>query len=319
VESTSAELSDEQSIAAPDAANSAPDAADPVPTMPDAPEEEDALAPADAGAEAEQPPIAEQARRGLTPSKVLRRTLGLYGASTVALAPIWEPERMGRVLRAVPAGARSVMLGVSNALHQMRTRHTLACLLSHEVMTDVTSDLLAQSIGAWRSLGPASKFAVDWQRVPRSTTASLLSDDFPFLIWSRYLWDAMEHVAELLRASALPRGLVRALSHPLSVALSKTAITQLVYESVSNLAYLAMQAAFRGGGRSEIVAQIRGKFFSVWVDGLLFWSAAHMVVFLMPIWWLQPIADNLFTLVFNTYLSTRAYESVEEDEGEVAE
>ena len=55
------------------------------------------------------------------------------------------------------------------------------------------------------------------------------------------------------------------------------------------------------------------KFWSVWRDGLVFWSGAHMVVFLMPIWWLQPIADKLFTLAFNTYLSLRAYEDDDDE------
>jgi hypothetical protein len=73
-----------------------------------------------------------------------------------------------------------------------------------------------------------------------------------------------------------------------------------------------VQALFRGGGRREIGEELASKFWSVWRDGLVFWTGAHMVVFLMPIWWLQPIADNLFTLAFNTYLSIRAYE----DDGE---
>ena len=36
---------------------------------------------------------------------------------------------------------------------------------------------------------------------------------------------------------------------------------------------------------------------------LVYWSCAHMVVFSMPFWWLQPITDNLATLFFNSYLS----------------
>jgi hypothetical protein len=50
---------------------------------------------------------------------------------------------------------------------------------------------------------------VDWQRVPRSTAASLLSDDFPFLIWSKYLWDVCATGARRLRP--LPLRPVRSL------------------------------------------------------------------------------------------------------------
>jgi hypothetical protein len=37
---------------------------------------------------------------------------------------------------AVPAAARRAVVGVGGWLHALRTGHTLACLLSHEVLTD---------------------------------------------------------------------------------------------------------------------------------------------------------------------------------------
>jgi hypothetical protein len=67
------------------------------------------------------------------------------------------------------------------------------------------------------------------------------------------------------------------------------------------------QALLRGGGMRAVGKELRSKLFDVWRDGLVFWSFAHVVVFSMPIWWLQPIVDNLFTLVFNTYLACVAY------------
>ncbi|KAJ1615824.1 hypothetical protein T492DRAFT_896756, partial [Pavlovales sp. CCMP2436] len=56
-----------------------------------------------------------------------------------------------------------------------------------------------------------------------------------------------------------------------------------------------------------VVAELQGKFFKCWCDGVIFWSAAHVVVFSMPFWWLQPIIDNTFTLFFNTYLAMLAH------------
>ena len=38
-------------------------------------------------------------------------------------------------------------------------------------------------------------------------------------------------------------------------------------------------------------------------DGVAFFSAANLLMFLLPVWWLQPVLDNLTCLVFNTYLS----------------
>ena len=54
-----------------------------------------------------------------------------------------------------------------------------------------------------------------------------------------------------------------------------------------------MRAGREGETRSRrIREEIRAKLFDVWRDGLVFWSAAHVVVFAMPIWWLQPIVEH---------------------------
>uniref|UniRef100_A0A7S0PXS7 Uncharacterized protein n=1 Tax=Coccolithus braarudii TaxID=221442 RepID=A0A7S0PXS7_9EUKA len=144
----------------------------------------------------------------------------------------------------------------------------------------------------------------------RSTIVSLASDDFPFLAWSRYLWVASERVTGAVRASSLTPGVVRVLTHPISVAVGKAIITQALYETTSNAAYLSMQAGLRGRGWRGVMAELRGKFWTVWRDGLIFWSGCFVVVFAMPIWWLQPIMDNLFTLFFNTYLAMMAYRPI---------
>ena len=85
---------------------------------------------------------------------------------------------------------------------------------------------------------------------------------------------------------------------------------ELLYETTSDSAYLAMQAALRGGGMRGVAAELRAKLWQLRRDGLLFWSAAHIVVFSMPLWWLQPIADNFLTLLFNVYQSLLAHREV---------
>ena len=75
----------------------------------------------------------------------------------------------------------------------------------------------------------------------RTATVSLLSDDLPFLVWSRLIWVWAEKAKAALRTSALAPRLIRALTHPATVTVAKTALTQLVYETSSDSAYLAMQ------------------------------------------------------------------------------
>jgi|EP00966_Prymnesium_polylepis_P219949 hypothetical protein len=255
-------------------------------------------------------------KRKAKPKRIFRRTAVLYAATTVAFSPIVEPSRVQRAIGGLLDLApplRSAVMAACRALYGLREAHTIEILLAHEVFTDVSADIIAQAIAA--DSDGSTAIAVDWPRVPRSAAASLISDDIPFLLWSKYLWELGERIIGRLRDSDLARSspvLVARLTHPVSVTLLKTAVTQLVYETTSNAVYLALQAAMRRGKPGEtrlkrIVAELRGKLFGVWRDGLIFWSAAHIVVFAMPIWWLQPIMDNLFTLMFNTYLAITAY------------
>ena len=59
--------------------------------------------------------------------------------------------------------------------------------------------------------------------------------------------------------------------------------------------------------------ELKEKLWTAWTDGLIYWSFAHMAVFLMPFWWLQPIADNVATLFFNSYLSLLSNGGLEND------
>ena len=49
--------------------------------------------------------------------------------------------------------------------------------------------------------------------------------------------------------------------------------------------------------------ELKEKFLGTWADGVLFFSATNVLMFLLPVWWLQPVVDNLACLAFNTYLS----------------
>ena len=73
----------------------------------------------------------------------------------------------------------------------------------------------------------------------------------------------------------------------------------------------------KGGGLRACGREIKAKLMTAWRDGLVYWSCAHLVVFSIPVWWLQPLADNVATLFFNAYLSVLANKEIDEDEVEV--
>ena len=68
-----------------------------------------------------------------------------------------------------------------------------------------------------------------------------------------------------------------------------------------------LQVILRGGGLQEVGAELRSKLFDVWRASLIFWLFAHAIVFSIPVWWLQPMVDNLFTFGFNVYLALAAH------------
>ena len=213
--------------------------------------------------------------------KLFGRTCGLYALLTVATSPLTEPSGIASALRVLrlPLGAsvRSALLSVAAGLYSVRQRFEWAILLWHEAFTSLSADLLAQAIEAphaeeheaeeeatatvgggdggssggagadsGRSTGGSggggrAERAVDWRRAARTATVSLLSDDLPFLVWSRLIWVWAEKAKAALRTSALAPRLIRALTHPATVTVAKTALTQLVYETSSDSAYLAMQ------------------------------------------------------------------------------
>ncbi|KAL3899812.1 MAG: hypothetical protein SGPRY_012581 [Prymnesium sp.] len=226
------------------------------------------------------PGFAVWGMREAEPHQIFLRTLAAYGVVTLLLSPLTEPilveQAVGKLLAMSPL-VHDFVMRACRALYALRTTYTLQVLLCHEVLTDVSADIVAQAV-ARRAEG-VNRMSVDWRRVPRSVVAAMFSDDIPFLLCS-------------------PK-LVVYLTHP-----------------VSNALYLALQAGMRGRGELDedcsrrIANELRMKFFSVWRDGLMFWSAAHIVVFAMPIWWLQPIVDNIFTLIFNVYLAIAAHRTI---------
>ena len=57
---------------------------------------------------------------------------------------------------------------------------------------------------------------LDWRRVGRSATVSWLTDDVPFALWARFMWDGFERLKPaLLSASFLPVWLRAALASPI--------------------------------------------------------------------------------------------------------
>ena len=167
-----------------------------------------------------------------------------YAAVTIATSPLTEPSGVESVLLGlrVPSALRSVVLAACRFLYRIRQDHTAVILIGHEAFTGMTADVLAQSIEGWHHASGESSSSsagadgddnahdahdgIDVVRVARTTTVSLVSDDLPFLLWSRYLWLAAERFKASVRGSSLAPGLVRALTNPVSMTLGKTAITR---------------------------------------------------------------------------------------------
>ena len=142
-------------------------------------------------------------RSKLQPKRLFRRVASLYGAGTVALSPLMEPMVVAGALTSVgvPQLLQAPFLAIAGLLSKLRSDHALKCLIAHELVTDVTADLFAQLL-AQRE---AKAVALDWRRVPRSTAAAFLSDDVPFLLWSRWLWVSSQRAIEALHASSVRR------------------------------------------------------------------------------------------------------------------
>ena len=122
---------------------------------------------------------------------------------------------------------------------------------------------------------------LDWRRLRRSTVAAVLSDDLPFVLWAAVLWRGFERLQGWVAASSLSAGLKRVLVHPVATSIAKTILTQTFYETVSTGLYLALQALLRGEGGGRAAAEVRAKFWSAWTDGVVFFTAANAVTFLL--------------------------------------
>lgn len=152
-------------------------------------------------------------------------------------------------------------------------------------LTALSTVLSPQAIETEVAVGNSALVAIHWPRVGRTTLASLLSDDLPFLLWARLLWRLSRRYVQRIRAAPnLPPAVARALTHPAAVAATKALLSQLVYETLSAGSYLSLQVAMRGGGARAVLAEIHAKLWRVWRDGFAFFSATYMLAFALPRW-----------------------------------
>lgn len=200
---------------------------------------------------------------------------------------------------------------VGAALGALRSSNAVGLVLAHGLITDAVADALAQALHAHRQAGSGTvAMSLDGRRLARSTAVSILSDDLPFVLWARLLWGGFERLRSLIVATPLlSDGAKSVLTHPLAFAFGKTAVTQLVYEAGSTAIYLTLQALLRGDGAAAARRELREKFLGTWADGVLFFSTTNLLMYLLPVWWLQPVVDNLACLAFNTYLSLVSHET----------
>ena len=280
-----------------------------------------------------------------TPRAVYAASTAMVLASTAAMLPT---NALAPLASIVPSGLVSLITslasrtgplsGLFGAIGGAFTRHgAMVMVLLHGLLTDGISDALAQAVSVQTASTSsttttstasqlqttnqlAAPMSLDWGRLARSTTVSFVTDDIPFALWAKFLWEAFEKLRPvILGATVLPMWMRLALTSPLGIASLKTLASQAAYETTSTAAYLGLQEVMRGGGPKQIFKELKSKFWRAYRSGLAFFTAQNLLIFLLPVWWLQPIVDNLSCLGFNTYLALLSHEEEEEGAGEKRE
>ena len=275
-------------------------------------------------------PHATTTRRVATASGalILAATAAMLPAGSFAVMPSMAPQLadiLSQLQGLIPLRVMSAasILGqglrsIGGLVRGLTLQQPLAAILFHGLLTDGVSDALAQALSheAARADGTGSgSLVLDWPRLRRSSWVAFVSDDLPFMLWAKLLWDGFEKLKPLIASSTvLPPWLAAFLASPVGIAGLKTLATQLGYESASTATYLGLQEAARGGGGRGVLRELKQKFWKAWTSGVAFFSATHLLMFLVPLWWLQPILDNLSCLAFNTYLAMLSHA---EEEGTV--
>ena len=168
-------------------------------------------------------------KKQTTPRRVFARSSGLVLASTAAMLPAsaWSglvaplapalispaAQAVTAVFGALPPPVRTAIFGffgllkgAGSSLMAMREAHAFAAVLLHGLVTDGVSDALAQAIsapdtpspppagssGGGVQKGSAKSMELDWKRVRRSAGVAFVTDDVPFALWTRYLFDLFE-------------------------------------------------------------------------------------------------------------------------------
>ena len=187
---------------------------------------------------------------GLRTSTVYAHTALLYAGATAILMPIVETHHVAAILPT----AKGVVAWWA-ALVGLRNKFLFGFLCAHELVNDLASDVVAQAYTLDRSKTgdkDQKRLVLDWRRVMRSMSSAMLSDDLPFLIWSRAMWSFSEWATAGLRSSTfIPARLVSIITHPVGMGAIKMIITQLVYEPTSTAAYLAVQVRKRAARRRK--------------------------------------------------------------------
>jgi hypothetical protein len=234
-----------------------------------------------------------------------------YAVATVLFLPLSGHSASVPASKVMPAVAAWL------TFTRFRERHLFPFLCAHEIMNDVCSDIVAQAYSLRRKPQCSKmhkRLVIDGRRVIRSASSAMIADDFPFLIWSRLLHSAFVWGVDTIRSSdQLLASALGLLTQPFMQALAKMVVTQVVYEPVSSAGYLAVQALLKGRGWRGAVSEVRQKLYVAWRDGLIYWSLAHVGIFMIPYWWLQPLADNVATMFFNAYLSVLSNDETSDD------
>lgn len=208
-----------------------------------------------------------------------RCTFVATGTLTVAAtaAQVVKPAWLARYLGCYGEhGLGAALLKGLTWFQEMQTTNPLEITMAHGLLLKSIAEILAQVI-------PQSSSGTVWLdplRVVRSTLAALLSSSLTFYYWTR---------SSILRRVTAPAWLRSVVGKTLALSMTKMVATQAIYRPLNIFLFISMQSLFRGDNARQLVHEIRSKFKSGLVGGLIFFSISNMIMFSIPVPFLHPI------------------------------
>ena len=193
------------------------------------------------------------------------------------MTPGWVRNTFGD---ACDSGLGAAVLQCAEYLGEQKRTNPLGLVLGHGVITKACADVLAQTI-------PQQDSPVVWVdslRGFRSMLASVLSTSLPFYYWTRFMARSMP---------VAPGWVTKLMGTGFGTSIYKTVVTQAFFRPINVFLFLFLQSAFRGDSARYLVNQIRTKFKSSIIGGVIFYSISNFLMYSVPVPFLHPIMGSV--------------------------